>query len=237
MATVESKPCSVCKQTLPAATFSPDNRAKTGLQPACKKCATARRLAKRWENIEAEREKERARYHRNPGRREKNNQWRKANRDKVLEGRRRWYEKVKDTPEYRAYVKSRREMTKEQKRQYDRERRAANPEYALQKAKEWNRRNPDKRKAIMFNYGAKRRAWKASGLTGVEVRDWAAKQKKVCYWCGIRCAKSYHVDHYVPLSRGGAHELDNLVISCGPCNIKKNAKDPIEFAQSIGKLL
>lgn len=61
---------------------------------------------------------------------------------------------------------------------------------------------------------------------------------KVCYWCNDPLKnKNVHIDHYVPLAKGGNHTLENLVISCQKCNAKKHTKDPIEFANSIGKLL
>lgn len=59
-----------------------------------------------------------------------------------------------------------------------------------------------------------------------------------CYWCGINLNKAKtHIDHYVPIKNGGKHELSNLVVSCSKCNQSKNAKDPIHFANSIGRLM
>lgn len=64
------------------------------------------------------------------------------------------------------------------------------------------------------------------------------KCTKVYYWCSCSLKnKTTHIDHYEPLSRGGAHTISNLVVSCSNCNLRKRAKDPIEFAQSIGRLL
>jgi len=61
---------------------------------------------------------------------------------------------------------------------------------------------------------------------------------KVCYWCNVSIKnKVVHIDHYVPLSVGGEHTISNLVVSCSKCNLKKHAKDPIKFANSIGRLL
>jgi 5-methylcytosine-specific restriction endonuclease McrA len=34
-----------------------------------------------------------------------------------------------------------------------------------------------------------------------------------------------HIDHIVPLAKGGKNELDNLQLLCGKCNLKKGAKD------------
>lgn len=38
-----------------------------------------------------------------------------------------------------------------------------------------------------------------------------------------------HVDHALPLARGGRNNFDNLVLSCMRCNLQKNNKTPQEF--------
>jgi len=111
-----------------------------------------------------------------------------------------------------------------------------NREQRVEQAKRWRERNPEKRKAIIRNYSAKRRAKEADGISTAELHAWTQSQKKVCYWCGSKCEGRFHVDHYVPLSKGGPHEAGNLVIACPQCNLKKNAKDPYEFAASLGRL-
>lgn len=106
----------------------------------------------------------------------------------------------------------------------------------VQKAKDWQERNPERRTAISQNYKHRRRAQEDGGISSAGLMAWKRAQQKICYWCGIECAKSATVDHYTPLAKGGKHEASNLVIACRPCNAKKNAKDPYEFAQSIGRL-
>ena len=96
--------------------------------------------------------------------------------------------------------------------------------------------NPELAKAISLNARHKRRAAAVGGMTGPELAAWKRAAPKVCYWCGAKCAKAFHIDHYVPLSKGGKHEASNLVVACPPCNAKKRAKDPLEFAASIGRL-
>ena len=44
-----------------------------------------------------------------------------------------------------------------------------------------------------------------------------------CYYCG---GPFEHWDHYQPLSKGGLHEIDNLLPSCAKCNLKKHNKIP-----------
>jgi len=57
-----------------------------------------------------------------------------------------------------------------------------------------------------------------------------------CHYCGTNKAK-LTVDHFVPLSKGGAHALENFVPACKSCNSSKRDRDPHEFMRSIGRLL
>jgi len=57
-----------------------------------------------------------------------------------------------------------------------------------------------------------------------------------CHYCD-RSDVRMTVDHFMPLSRGGAHSLDNIVAACKSCNSKKRDRDPHEFLSSIGRLL
>lgn len=48
-----------------------------------------------------------------------------------------------------------------------------------------------------------------------------------CYYCKKKViGSSLHMDHVVPLSKGGAHASYNLVVSCSTCNVKKHAAMP-----------
>jgi 5-methylcytosine-specific restriction endonuclease McrA len=55
-----------------------------------------------------------------------------------------------------------------------------------------------------------------------------------CYLCGkVAKVGERHVDHIMPLSKGGKHRPSNLAIACATCNLRKNAKLPEE----VGVLL
>jgi 5-methylcytosine-specific restriction endonuclease McrA len=41
------------------------------------------------------------------------------------------------------------------------------------------------------------------------------------------------IDHLLPLSRGGTHDLENLVFACGFCNSSRSAKTVEEFDRYI----
>lgn len=103
--------------------------------------------------------------------------------------------------------------------------------------KAWQQENVERVRAYKASNKAKRRAACNGGIGGPELLEWKRRQTKVCYWCGSKCARKHHVDHYVPLTKGGRHELANLVISCPTCNQRKCAKDPLDFAREVGRLL
>lgn len=50
----------------------------------------------------------------------------------------------------------------------------------------------------------------------------------ICMKCGVTVdVGSFHVDHIMPISKGGEEfDLANLELSCPPCNLKKGAKLP-----------
>lgn len=97
----------------------------------------------------------------------------------------------------------------------------------------WAAANPEKRRAISGNYKHKRRAVESGGASYSEVQRWKAAQPQVCFWCKATGCKLV-LDHYFPLSRGGAHETSNFVLSCRSCNARKSAKPPEQFASENG---
>lgn len=80
----------------------------------------------------------------------------------------------------------------------------------------------------------KRRARKneAQGThTREDIKNIYSKQKGLCYWCGIPVGNKYHIDHIIPLSRGGSNFPENLAVSCPTCNQKKWNKLPSEWVK------
>ena len=50
-----------------------------------------------------------------------------------------------------------------------------------------------------------------------------------CAYCGCECYDGHHIDHKIPLSKGGGNEIENLALSCPNCNWSKRDKTDIEF--------
>lgn len=62
-----------------------------------------------------------------------------------------------------------------------------------------------------------------------DIRTQFQKQAGMCFWCSSAVGDDYHVDHVIPLSRGGSDGKDNIVIACPKCNRLKSNKLPEEW--------
>jgi len=143
------------------------------------------------------------------------------------------YDRYKNDDVFKEKIRNRTIANREEKIKYDKKYAKKNRSTKIKRAVEWQKNNKERRRDIVFNYDSKRRAFKSCGASLSEVRKWRNVQIKECYWCGVSCQENYHVDHYVPLSKGGKHEIKNLVISCPSCNLRKNAKMPDEWIDEI----
>lgn len=119
-------------------------------------------------------------------------------------------------------------VAKERARKYRRE----NSDKIAETQRAWREANPQRVRDRQRGYGARRRAKVREGMSGMETRAWIAAQPKVCHWCSEQCEADFHVDHIIPLAKSGAHEADNLCISCPRCNLSKGAKDPESFLRN-----
>jgi len=61
----------------------------------------------------------------------------------------------------------------------------------------------------------------------VTAKEKKAMKDKLCYLCGITPSK--HIDHIIPISKGGRWSVGNLAGACKSCNSSKNNKYLIEF--------
>ena len=112
----------------------------------------------------------------------------------------------------------------------------ANRDKVFARVAEWNAANPDGQRTRARNYRAKLHAAEGSH-TAAEIKALHKAQKGKCVYCRTSLGASYHADHIVALSKGGSNRIANIQLTCGPCNNRKRAADPIDFARRLGRLL
>ena len=77
-------------------------------------------------------------------------------------------------------------------------------------------------------------ACKESASIILWIKTWKAKKSVRCYWCcNIFSPKECHLDHILPISKGGEHSSGNLCVSCARCNQHKHAKTLSDWNKEI----
>ncbi|NUR27569.1 MAG: HNH endonuclease [Catenulispora sp.] len=94
----------------------------------------------------------------------------------------------------------------------------------MAKAVAWARANKDARAAITNQYKAQRRALERENpeSVGVTSRDWVKLVRHYrhrCAYCGS--SGPIHMEHVIPVSRGGRHAIGNVLPACESCNLSK----------------
>lgn len=161
---------------------------------------------------------------------QKTAEWKKANKEKVLEQKRRYRQKHKAelaekrkkwnsaSPEKRkiyAQSEKARKIRKICKKIW----KALNPLKVLEEKRRYNARHPEAKR----QYDRDRRARKKVGGGTVTKKEWQAILDKYGHKCLYPDCERTDVtmDHVVPLSRGGTHTADNVQPLCAHHNQTK----------------
>ena len=92
---------------------------------------------------------------------------------------------------------------------------------------QWAKNNPGKRRLTEH----RRRTRKfGGGVFHVSDKDLKTLLSRPCFYCG---EESKHIDHIVPLSRGGRHSIGNLIQACASCNLSKGNKFITEWRSLV----
>src|SRR5260221_4864099 len=195
---IPQKICSSCNNPFPATTeyFPANAMVKCGLQNRCKICRSVHRKAHRAENIETYHAYEQARIEKH---REDNRKYKAVHRDEVrAQGR---LDAKIHAEQRKAYIKA-----------HPEQRKAALQKYAKNHPDESRVRKHRRRALIKGNGGTHSQS---------DIRKQYANQKGKCYYCKAKVGAKYHVDHVIPLSKGGSNGPENIVIACPTCNLNK----------------
>ncbi len=236
----ESKACTQCKQIKLLNEYSKHNgskSSKTGLRPACKSCEIISYKKYRASNRDKVRASKKAWTNKN---KDKKASWdatyRAANKDKIRQNFVVWY--LANKEDQLSKGKAWRLQNKELKSATDKRWQSLNKDKVNANSKAWRSRNPEKVAEVSKNYrtanpeagrlkASRRRAKKvANGVFLVKQSEAQKLLAKPCFYCG---GTSEHLDHVIPITKGGRHSVGNLVQSCQACNLSKNAKTIMEW--------
>ena len=260
-----AKHCSKCGETKPVTEFSKDKQKSDGLASACRGCKRIHAVAyyaanrekeqqrlKDWAIANPERAKARRKRHYEENKeavldqckkwraanidrvRQKLREYEAANRDKIRERKRRFRQANPDliTARRKEYVEAKRPQIRVRLQKYWLE----NKHRLLDGRKAY--RNANRLKLSAHAHARRARVRNAPGShTGEQLVNLHKLQRGRCAVCGDNLKKGRHVDHIVPLAKGGSNDITNIQLLCPPCNLSKNAKDPLEFARQRGMLL
>jgi 5-methylcytosine-specific restriction endonuclease McrA len=181
---------------------------------------------------------------------ERNRHFREASREEIRRKAKETYDRRRSEPVAVAKKRGRRlkYRTPEEYREADRQKTARyvakNREAVYAKnntegrkfRKAWSAKNPDK----VRQHVRTRRA-RVAGASGVhsaeDIKFLFEMQKGKCVVC-LKPLKNkmFHVDHHIPLSKGGSNDRSNLRLLHSSCNTNKGARDPAEHALKNGML-
>src|SRR5665647_1750114 len=102
---------------------------------------------------------------------------------------------------------------------------AEHPEYSSEHCKQYRAAHPE----MCAVYNGRRRAFingNGGSYTVDELNALFEQQEGFCFYCGELLYASFettfHIDHKIPLSRGGSNNIENIALSCAACNLSKH---------------
>jgi hypothetical protein len=216
------KRCYKCGEYKSRDEFCKDKRSSDGLNQKCRAC----RSSYHEEHRDTDNEKTRIRQNA------------RRNTDDAY--------RVKVNEEARQYHAEHRESIRARKRKYYAEHRQQHLEYKrlnrerlaiAHKEYDQSDRGKQVRNTVSRNRLAHIRAANGSitadELAVIRAAQTDKKGRLICWRCGKPIKGTPHLDHWIPLDKGGAHSVGNLHFMHPFCNQSKGAKHPTE----IGRLL
>ena len=238
---MEGKVCSKCGEWKVYGEFAKRKAMKDGHRSECKECNKKYRkdneeYFKQYRKDNSEKNKEYLKVY-----------WKDNHEELVEKQRQKWNKNSKKYNEKKKqYRKENPELIKEQKKISHIKHKEANNErmreyYKKNKDKirlyimDWQRNNPDRISNYRTNTNFKRRSKEFKvDFKPFERKELLERDNWTCKCCGIKVhdrstgnwntPDKAHIDHIIPISKGGNSEPSNLQILCRTCNLTKSDK-------------
>lgn len=230
-----AKFCKKCGETKPVSEFGKKAKMRDGLQSSCKVCTRAAEARLNAANPEKRRAicaKYRAAH---PDRRAATfAKWYAANRERSIAAAAKWAAANRD--KVNANLAKWHAANPEKKSEYHAKWYEENSDKAKARVAKWAAENPETVLIYSHNRRARKRANGGKLSKGLTEKLFKLQKGKCACGCKQSLGDDYHMDHIMPLVLGGANSDDNIQLLRAVCNMKKNAKDPIDFMQQRGFL-
>jgi 5-methylcytosine-specific restriction endonuclease McrA len=226
------KTCTKCNKLKPFSEFVKSKHNKGGYYPSCKECKNKQGKKYRQANKEKLAENNKDYYQRNKENvNEKQKKHYYLNKDKIYERslkyRRTNKEKVNE------WAKNYRQDNKEKVAETVKKSRLNNIEKAIERERRY--RQSEQGRLTDYKSRLKRRSYKHKvSFTPHDRKEILDRDNWTCQCCGIKVHDNSigewntpdkaHIDHIIPISKGGNSELNNLRVLCRTCNLVKNDK-------------
>lgn len=208
---ITQKRCPKCGETKAVSEFSGNRCQPDSLNIYCRVCESERGKKYYAAHLEQER-KRRRKYHATHLEQERKSvkRYAAAHQEQTREYQKEWQHKhQKQMIEYsRRYENAHREQRNKSRREY----RLVHPGKSREYASRWH--------ALRMNAGG-------SGFTAEQWSDLQKDYNHLCAYCNQ--GKPLEIDHVVPLSKGGKHDICNIVPVCRSCNASKHSSSLLMF--------
>lgn len=207
--TPSSKPCTKCREVKELADYGFDKRARDGRQSRCRACCNV--VAR--EAYDADPTTRLAHCH----------EYYAANRAKVRAAQAERY--AEGPAAVRAAAAAWAKANPDRRREIVTSWHAANPARVREIRRKWRTANPDATADIAAVRRARIR--RAPVVERIYRADVWERDGGICHLCGLPADPSgWHLEHVIPIARGGEHSYRNVAVSHPICNARKGAKAP-----------
>lgn len=147
----------------------------------------------------------------NACRKEYARKYREVNRVEVVERTRKW-----------------REANREKARKSVRKWVEANPKRVREAIRNWQKANPEK---VKIHHHDRRARTKGNGgkLSKNIIQTLLDRQGNKCACCGTTLQNGFHLDHIIPLAKGGTNTDSNVQLLTPKCNLIKGPRLPEDY--------